>query len=362
VVESSILGGHEAFTVDALGNRKESQTPPSIPEYYVYQAGSGRLARSHTYTSNTMDTTFYSYEWDGALGETNRYHYWSYPWSFVYDWARRTTLSTYNAERQVTRSVFVLDSAFNNPPPAPQFPPGYQSYQSEETYRYDALGRRIYTRGIRGPNCQNKDQISGCRSTLTRTVWDGDQILFEIRVPGDSSYPQLESDAPGGTIHWGVVGYLHSGGMDQPLALWKNTQLVQPHANWRGAFVKRTCPADPCGTAVWFPGATAAVFGEPSPLAPSGPPSWHGSLLESGQDASGYQYRRNRYYDPKTGRFTQEDPIGLAGGLNLYSFAGGDPVNFSDPFGLCPPCGVGDNPTLVVAIIWADPTLRVLLV
>ena len=32
-------------------------------------------------------------------------------------------------------------------------------------------------------------------------------------------------------------------------------------------------------------------------------------------------------------------PIGLAGGLNLYGFANGDPVNFSDPFGLCPPCG-----------------------
>jgi hypothetical protein len=32
--------------------------------------------------------------------------------------------------------------------------------------------------------------------------------------------------------------------------------------------------------------------------------------------------------------FTQEDPIGLAGGLNLYGFANGDPVNFRDPFGL----------------------------
>jgi hypothetical protein len=45
-------------------------------------------------------------------------------------------------------------------------------------------------------------------------------------------------------------------------------------------------------------------------------------------------YMRNRYYDPATGRFTQQDPIGLAGGLNLYGFANGDPVNFSDPFGL----------------------------
>lgn len=30
-----------------------------------------------------------------------------------------------------------------------------------------------------------------------------------------------------------------------------------------------------------------------------------------------------------------KDPIGIAGGLNLYGYAGGDPVNFSDPFGLC---------------------------
>ena len=33
---------------------------------------------------------------------------------------------------------------------------------------------------------------------------------------------------------------------------------------------------------------------------------------------------------------TQEDPIGLAGGMNLYGFAGGDRINFSDPMGLCP--------------------------
>ena len=43
---------------------------------------------------------------------------------------------------------------------------------------------------------------------------------------------------------------------------------------------------------------------------------------------------RIQWYASRTGRFTQQDPIGLAGGLNLYGFAGGDPVNFSDPFGL----------------------------
>ncbi|MGQ0641016.1 MAG: RHS repeat-associated core domain-containing protein [Gemmatimonadaceae bacterium] len=49
----------------------------------------------------------------------------------------------------------------------------------------------------------------------------------------------------------------------------------------------------------------------------------------------------------QTGHFTQEDPIGLAGGINLYGFASGDPVSYSDPFGLCPyfltgrPCSTG---------------------
>jgi RHS repeat-associated protein len=56
--------------------------------------------------------------------------------------------------------------------------------------------------------------------------------------------------------------------------------------------------------------------------------------MEDQQDASGLLYRRNRYYDPSTGRFTQEDPIGLAGGINLYGFANGDPVTYSDPYGL----------------------------
>ncbi len=45
----------------------------------------------------------------------------------------------------------------------------------------------------------------------------------------------------------------------------------------------------------------------------------------------------DRNYDPASGQFTQQDPIGIAGGANVYGFAGGDPVNFSDPFGLCPP-------------------------
>ena len=66
----------------------------------------------------------------------------------------------------------------------------------------------------------------------------------------------------------------------------------------------------------------------------AGPVAWMGSLVQDAQDASGLMYRRNRYYDPISSRFTQEDPIVLAGGVNSYGFAEGDPVAYSDPYGL----------------------------
>ncbi len=72
---------------------------------------------------------------------------------------------------------------------------------------------------------------------------------------------------------------------------------------------------------------------------PWSPFFWHDTLFQDKRDAAGLHYRRNRYLDAKTGRFTQEDPIGMAGGLNVYGFANGDAVNFSDPVGLCPYSG-----------------------
>ena len=50
-------------------------------------------------------------------------------------------------------------------------------------------------------------------------------------------------------------------------------------------------------------------------------------------ESSGLHYNRFRYYDPDAGRFISQDPIGLAGGINLYSYAP-NPLNWVDPLGL----------------------------
>ena len=41
-----------------------------------------------------------------------------------------------------------------------------------------------------------------------------------------------------------------------------------------------------------------------------------------------------RFYDPSVSRFLTRDPIGYAGGLNLYRYAGNNPINFMDPSGM----------------------------
>ena len=51
--------------------------------------------------------------------------------------------------------------------------------------------------------------------------------------------------------------------------------------------------------------------------------------------ATGLTNFRMRWYDAVTGRWLSKDPIGLSGGLNLYAFCGGDPVNQADWIGLC---------------------------
>lgn len=49
---------------------------------------------------------------------------------------------------------------------------------------------------------------------------------------------------------------------------------------------------------------------------------------------SGLHFYRARYYDPRTGKFTQEDPIGFAGeDPNLYAYVFSNPMNFTDPSG-----------------------------
>jgi RHS repeat-associated protein len=66
---------------------------------------------------------------------------------------------------------------------------------------------------------------------------------------------------------------------------------------------------------------------------------------------TGLHYNYFRYYDPATGRYLTPDPIGLLGGINLYTYVLNNPTNSIDPLGLIDiavaAMGYGDEATFI---------------
>ena len=114
-----------------------------------------------------------------------------------------------------------------------------------EEYRYDAFGRRVVVRSRVTDGCG--PPVANCGST-ERTVWDGAQVLYEIRAIGDDSAGGgfMESDdAIGSGMTYGQlgrVGYTHAGGMDRPVTVFRiklgsgqpDLLPLVPHTDWRG--------------------------------------------------------------------------------------------------------------------------------
>ena len=61
-------------------------------------------------------------------------------------------------------------------------------------------------------------------------------------------------------------------------------------------------------------------------------------------DSTGLYYFRERFYNPQLQRFISEDPLGAAGGMNLFAYADNQPTSYIDPFGLKPSPGLGQPP------------------
>ena len=192
---------------------------------------------------------------------------------------------------------------------------------------YDGDGRRILTQASSGTTIvAPRPETAG--GILSYYVYDGSDVALVLARQGTS---------------WWVKQRPLVGGVDAVLAgrysaagtQYQNLALVADRQGSTVAAVKSDGSEE---LSALYPGRNA--FG-----ALEGASAGGGTNTESGytgastpNQTGGFTYLRNRWYDPATGRFLTQDPIGLAGGVNLYAYAGNDPVQFSDPFGLAP-CG-----------------------
>ncbi|MEK8982192.1 RHS domain-containing protein, partial [Escherichia coli] len=189
------------------------------------------------------------------------------------------------------------------------------------TYRYvyDALGRRT-----------EKQHISpdGKPYNRTKFLWDGMRLAQESRPEGtDSLYIYRD---PGS---YEPLARVDKAGKEGP------NRILYFHTDVNGAPEEMT---DSDGRIVWETGYQ--VWGNTIQEKDHGRVEqnlrYQGQYLDR---ETGLHYNLHRYYDPDVGRFMVTDPIGLAGGINLYAYAP-NPLGWIDPLGLkCSPEQLAKN-------------------
>ena len=197
-------------------------------------------------------------------------------------------------------------------------------------YKYDPFGRRIA-------------KIHNGTTTLYH--WDGDVLAAESNANSTTHYifepdtfepvaqfvsaplrPQTPLTFRDYTYYTPEIDPLNQESTPQE---YLPDSLAYFHLDHLGTPIEMV---DRAGKTVWE--ATYKAWGEVEMVSGSlkQPFRFQGQYFD---EESGLHYNRFRYYDPSSGRFVSQDPIGLLGGGNLYGYVD-NPNQWVDVFGLQP--------------------------
>ncbi|MFJ2640412.1 RHS repeat-associated core domain-containing protein [Streptomyces sp. NPDC087511] len=207
------------------------------------------------------------------------------------------------------------------------------------SFTYDADGQ-LKTDGIRDYTWNARGQLTGLTKAGQSSSFGYDALgTRSTRTVGgttnkfltDGSNPLVEQNGTGDT-----TATVATSGLDEFLTRTENgaTQIYLTDA--LGSVIGLANSDGTVATKYAYdPNGQATTTGTAS----SNPYTFTGRE----NDGTGLLYYRDRYYDPETGRFISQDPIGQAGGTNLYQYALSSPTTYTDP--------TGDNPMIAACAV-----------
>jgi RHS repeat-associated protein len=172
------------------------------------------------------------------------------------------------------------------------------------TYRYDALGRRIGKQTA---------------TTNVRYVYDGARLI-------------QERDSSGSVL----AEYAYGRGLDDVFLMKRAGHEFYYHKDSLGSVSAVSGDGGTLAESYTYDafGRVSAYDATGHAIAATGignPWMYAGRQYD---EETGTYYNRFRPYAPAAGRFLARDPLGSTDGLNLYQYGGGNPTNWTDPWGL----------------------------
>ena len=289
--------GRTSFSYDAIG-RILSATQPKLAEQFAFDPAHNLIDSGQSDTQKLGNNQL-------SVFEDKRYQYDSHGNLLDKKTARHTHLQMqWNAAHQLVQSQITRNAQAE------------QATQQSTSYAYDPFGRRILKRDAFGE---------------THFIWDGNRLLSETRHSHNRTYLY----AGNSFVPLAQVDHVASETEEKP------AKLLYFHTDHLGTPRELT---DSEGNLHWA--ATYKAWGNVLQVEQVGIEANASNATQALQQLqalrfqgqyfdieTGLHYNRFRYYDPDIGRFVSQDPIGLAGGNNLYQYAA-NPSGWIDPLGL----------------------------
>lgn len=209
------------------------------------------------------------------------------------------------------------------------------------TYTYDAKGNRTGRTRAAGALSYTYDQANRLVShttgaSSTTYTYNGDGLRVGRAGPSATAFRWAVNGGLPLLLVDGTTAYIY-GASSQPIAKLDGTAELTYHHDQLGSTRAITNDA---GTVI----ATYTYDAYGAPAGTTGSIAQPFGYAGEYQDTeSGLIYLRARFYDPETGQFLTRDPL-EAITRSPYGYVGNNPLNFTDPSGLCwgPTCLVED--------------------